>query len=90
MTADEMVAVARLADHYERHSVIDDPLATAKHDFLKFKREAPQVWRHLYESKMDSRELGDWMYAFILRWSKSGLSFKNFAAEWADENLRRA
>ena len=89
MNASDMVVVARLADHYETQSWVDDPLATAKHDFMKFRRDAPRVWRHLHESTMDARAIGDWMYVFIGRWTKSGMSFKNFAAEWADENLRR-
>jgi len=81
--ASEMVAVARLADHYEKRGV-NDALAVAEHDLIKLKHDAPKLWRHLYESNMSDREIGDWVYEFIVEWMKSGMSFRNFAAERED------
>lgn len=82
MTANEMVIVARLADHYDEHSVKgQDPLEVATHDFKKFKRDAPKLWRFLYQSEMSDRKLGDWLFTFIVRYSESGMSLKNFAAD---------
>ena len=85
MKAEELVIVARLADHYERNTKLgDEALAAAERDFVKFKREAPRTWRHLYGSSLSSREIGDRIYELIARWWKSGMSFKNFAADEED------
>lgn len=85
MTAQETVIVARLADHYEKLGLKDDVYETAKHDFLKFKREAPLLFDHVWTSKAKARDtsraVGDWLYDFIMRWYQSGMSFKNFAAD---------
>lgn len=83
MTSNEMVVVARLADHYEKNGIGigQDPLDVAEHDFRKFKREAPELWRRLYNSKLSDRAIGDWIYDFIKRWQLSRMSFKNFAAD---------
>jgi len=80
MNASEMVVVARLADHYEDRG-IENPLDTADHDLRKFKHEAPALWRRLRDSGLSDRKTGDWLYKFIVRWSRSGVSFKNFAAD---------
>ena len=83
MNSNEKVMVARLADHYEDNGV-DDPLDTATHDFQKLKKDAPKLWKLLYESKLSDRQLGDWIFMFVIRWSKSGMSFKNFSANELD------
>jgi len=88
MNSSEMVIVARLADHYEKYlSSEHDALEVAEHDFLKFKRDAPTLRRRLYDSSRSDREIGDWLYKFFVRWTKSGMSLKNFAAE--EEDKRR-
>lgn len=81
MTANELVTVARLADHYEKRvSQEHDPLELAAHDFNKFKRDAPELWRFLRESDRSDREIGDWLSAFFVRKASSGMTLKNFAA----------
>lgn len=89
MTANEMIVVARLADHYENDGVGvkdgHDPLDVATHDFRKFKKDAPQLWRSLRESARSDRSIGDWLYDFFTRYSQSGMSLKNFAADELDQ-----
>jgi hypothetical protein len=87
MTANEMVTLARLADHYEKHRSLSDehdPLEVARRDLIKLKRESPRVWTYLQKSKMSDRQIGDWIYDFLVKWLKSGQSYKNFAADWSD------
>lgn len=84
MKAEEMVMIARLADHYEKRGV-EEPLEAAKHDLRKIQRDAPALWRHVYDSEMSHREVGDWLAAFAIEWSRSGMSVKNFAADKMDE-----
>ena len=82
MTANEMVTVARLADHYEKRVPQDqDPLEVATHDFNKLKREAPELLRFLRASDRSDREIGDWLAAFFARMIRSGMTLKNFAAD---------
>lgn len=82
MTASEMVVVARLADHYEKHITEgQDPLDAATHDFHKFKKDAPKLWSFLHKSERSDRKIGDWLYEFFIRQSKSGMSLKNFSAD---------
>ena len=82
MKAQETVIVARLADHYEDLGLRDDSFSEAEHDYLKFKRDAPELWSRLWDDrKMDNRDIGDWIYRFIMRWRESGMSLKNFAAD---------
>lgn len=81
MNANELITVARLADHYEKHLTDgQDPLEVATHDFNKLKREAPKLLSFLRASDHSDRRLGDWLYAFIERYKESGMSLKNFAA----------
>jgi hypothetical protein len=82
MNAHEMVAVARLADHYEKILAEGrDPLEVATHDFNKLKRDAPKLLSFLRESDRSDRSIGDWLYDFISRYKESGMSLKNFAAD---------
>lgn len=82
MNANEMITVARLADHYEEHMTGDqDPLEVASHDFRKLKREAPRLLSFLRQSDRSDRSIGDWLYDFIRRYKEAGMSLKNFAAE---------
>lgn len=82
MNSHEMVTVARLADHYEKHLVEGhDPLEVATHDFNKLKREAPKLLSLLHASDRSDRSIGDWLYDFIARYKESGMSLKNFAAD---------
>ena len=86
MTANEMVTVARLADHYEKRLPQEhDPLEVATHDFNKFKRDAPELWRFLRESDRSDRQIGDWLSAFFDRKARSGMTLKNFAADELDQ-----
>lgn len=82
MNAHELIAVARLADHYEKNLGGDqDPLEVATHDFKKLKREAPKLLSFLRESDRPDRSIGDWLYDFIGRYRESGMSLRNFAAD---------
>lgn len=82
MSANELVIVARLANHYEKHvSEGQDPLEVATHDFKKFKRDAPKLWRFLHKSELSDRKIADLLYELFIRHSESGMSFKNFAAD---------
>lgn len=79
-----MVQVARLADHYERRGV-PDPLDSARNDVLKFKSDAPLLWRRLQDdSRLSDRQIGDRIYDILSRWVDSGVSFKNFALDELD------
>jgi len=85
MNANEMVTVARLADHYEKRlSREHDALEVATHDFNKFKRDAPALWRFLRASDRSDRKLGDWLHEFFVRAASSGMALKNFAADEAE------
>ena len=85
MNANEMVTVARLADRYEKRlSREHDALEVATHDFNKFKRDAPTLWRFLRASDRSDRNLGDWLYEFFVRAASSGMTLKNFAADEAE------
>lgn len=84
MKANEMVVIARIATHYEDQNGMDFDLAatSAAHDFAKFKKEAKELWRLLYDDYyLSDRERGDEIYSIIVGWSSSGMSFKNYAAE---------
>lgn len=84
MNANEMVIVSRIALHYEDQHGMDPDLAevSAERDFTKFKKEAKKLWRLLYDDRdLSDREIGDEIYNVIFRWSSSGMSFKNYAAE---------
>ncbi len=88
MTANEIIVVARLANHYEDAGMVEqDPLEVAEYDFKKLKKEAPEVWKQLRDSNLSDREIGDWLWLFYGEWSKSGKSFRNFAADKVDEGL---
>jgi hypothetical protein len=77
--SNELVIIARLADHYEgvvRGDV--DALDVAAHDVAKIKREAPQMWARLWASDLDARAIGDRLFAFVQAWKTSGMSFRNY------------
>ena len=88
MKASEMVTAARLATHYETRGV-DNPLDSAQHDVLKFKSDAPELWERLQKSSMSDRDIGDWVYEFLDRWTRSNMSFKNFVATESPVVLQR-
>lgn len=84
MKAWESVIVARLADNYEKSGLSDGEhnlLEIADRDLKAFRSKAPEVWQELYESDLDSRQIGDWIAGFLKKWSKSGMSLRNFALD---------
>lgn len=88
MKAAEMVIVARLADHYEKILGSDhDALEVAEQDFHKLKRDAPELWRRLNDSKLETRAIGDWLYKFFVRYASSGQTLKNFATDELDRRI---
>jgi hypothetical protein len=83
MNANEMVVVARIADHYESAGV-NDPLETASHDLNRFRALAPRTWACLWNSAKSAREIGDRFFEIVTDWKRSGVSFSAFCRDLED------